>query len=102
MKKEVFLKAMNALKQQSLIDIRTNKGLDMIFKNSCFITLVENTTFQGMIDLLAHLTGDDNEWIEYFIYELEWGKRDGEVKINNKKVPFETIEDLWNVLNEAK
>ena len=102
MKKEIFFNAMNALKQQSLIDIRTSKGLDMIFENSCFITPVENTTFQGMIDLLVYLTGDDDEWIEYFIYELKWGSRDGNVKINNKKVPFKTIEDLWNVLNEAK
>lgn len=63
------------------------------------------TGIDNIIELLAMLTNDRDEWISYWIYELDFGKRadalectDGEGNI----IPLHTIEDLWTVLNQSE
>lgn len=61
-----------------------------------FPSLIDN-----MIGLLATLTNDPDEWIEYWVYTLECGKRAEEYNItdeNNNPIPLSSIEDLWNLL----
>lgn len=60
------------------------------------------TGTDNIIELLAMLTNDKNEWIDYWIYELDFGKRADELKCtdgNGNKIPMNTIEDLWAVLH---
>lgn len=42
----------------------------------------------------------ENNWIEYFIDELNWGEyyREGMVVVNGKTVQLATIEDLYELL----
>jgi len=53
-----------------------------------------------MIKLLQELTNDENDWIDYYIWELEFGDKykDGCVKINNENIPLRKSEDLWNLI----
>lgn len=54
----------------------------------------------GLIEsLLKVAIRDDNDWIMYFICELDWGKKDGKVKINGKKFKLRTLEDLYRLLS---
>lgn len=65
-----------------------------------FPTLVTNT-----IDLLAKITDDKFEWIDYFIFELDFGKLSDDFEIKDKDgndIPLRTIKDLWNILSENK
>ena len=61
------------------------------------------TGADNIIELLAMLTNDKNEWIDYWIYELDFGKKANEYECkdyNGKIIPLNTIEDLWNLLND--
>lgn len=61
-----------------------------------FPSLVDN-----VIKLLSSLTNDTGEWIEYWVYELECGKKAEKYNItdeNDIPIPLSSIEDLWNLL----
>ena len=57
-----------------------------------------------IIDFLKELMEDKNEWIEYFIYELDFGKEycEDSVKINGKAYELKTSAQLYNLLWEEK
>ena len=54
----------------------------------------------SLIDLLALRFDDTNEWINYWMWELDFGKkyRPGMVLVDGKEVHLKTINDLWNIL----
>ena len=54
----------------------------------------------AFINLLKECGNDTNDWIGYFVWELDFGRdyTDGCVMINGKDVPLRTAEDLWNIL----
>ena len=52
------------------------------------------------IKLLKAIFHDEEDWIDYWVYELDYGKdyQDGDVIQNGKNIPLKTIEDLYNFL----
>lgn len=63
-----------------------------------FPTLVQTT-----IDLIGFIMEDKGDWISYWIYELEYGKKyfDGCISYENgENIKLETVEDLYNFLVE--
>ena len=53
------------------------------------------------INLLAELVNDKNEWIEYWFFELEFGKKSSYLTVedgNGNNIPLTTIEDLWKII----
>lgn len=52
------------------------------------------------MNLLKAIFHDELDWIDYWVYELNYGKdyQDGDVIQNGKNVPLKTIEDLYNFL----
>lgn len=65
---------------------------------------VANTSLFPIIKVISDIIGDDNEWIEWYIYEKEWGtNEDMEVTdVNNNVVSSETLEDLWELIQSSK
>lgn len=56
---------------------------------------------ETVIDLLEFIFNDKNQWISYWIFELEFGKRyeDGDVKdADGSNIPLKTVEDLYDLL----
>ena len=52
-------------------------------------------------DLLEFIFNDKNQWINYWIWELEFGKRyeDGKIKDENgEDIPLRSVEDLYDLL----
>lgn len=96
-----FAKAIQELKEIEefqtdvcgLLNKHKKLGAEMIFPD----------TNSALVSLLEHLSNDDDEWIRYYIYELDYGKKyePGTVKIDSKPVKLETIEDLWNLLTNS-
>ena len=41
---------------------------------------------------------DTDEWIEYYIYDCNWGEEDNNLSIDGKVVPFKTYEDLYELI----
>lgn len=58
------------------------------------------TMITSVVELLSKVFEDEGEWIGYWIWELDCGKKykDGDVTFYGQNVPLKTIEDLWNVL----
>ena len=103
MNKEQFIKLMTVIKKryyslESIYDKFNDLFEDVGYK------FISNTSLFPIINVISDIVGDDNKWIEWYIYEKEWGtKEDMEVTdINNNVVPFETLEDLWELIQGSK
>ena len=46
--------------------------------------------------------GDTDEWIEYYIYDCNWGEVDNDIRINGEPVAFKTFEDLYELIVDRK
>lgn len=66
----------------------------------CFHPL--STIIDKFIELLSRVTNDNNNWISYFIFELDFGAKwkSGMVSDSEGDVPLETIDDLYEMLNK--
>lgn len=66
--------------------------------------LFGTTWFEVLVtDILMDTFNDENDWIGYFIYELDWGKsyKRGSIKDEKGKIiKLKTIKDLYNLLTE--
>lgn len=54
-----------------------------------------------VLSLLALLTDDEDDWIEYWVDELDCGEKyhDGSIVDNHDNpIPCKTIKDLWELL----
>lgn len=58
------------------------------------------TQTTSVIQLLGLLTHDDDHWIDYWCYELGFGKfaAPDTVTIDGEHVPLYTTKDLWSLL----
>lgn len=57
------------------------------------------------LDLLKKIMNDTDNWIDYYIYEANWGTTFKEVyDSDGTPIPLETIEDLYNIIvdNDSK
>lgn len=99
MQKEQFIKYMNIL-------IEKYHQLEIIYNTIEKVTgaiperLIETTNIQFAIDMLAEWAGDTDGWIDWFINEKECGAKKELLVRNkdNKVLPSETSEDIWNLI----
>jgi len=53
---------------------------------------------ERLMEILAAEVGDRATWIEWFIFENDWGKREYEVVIDKKEKKIKTFADLYKVI----
>lgn len=100
MKLDQFEKAINTIENI----YKLNDSIDKVFKVEGFCTF----TFEiidSIINILEiHFNDTENKWIDYWIYELDFGKKakDNSVMLNNVNVPIKTVEDLYNILTSEE
>lgn len=102
MKKETFIKSIEAIKLQWDKDKEEAQLLSKVFPENYEANMLydNNIMKEAFIDLLAEQMNDINGVIEYFIYELDFGKK-GEklaIIIDDKKIYLKNSEDLYNFL----
>jgi len=53
------------------------------------------------VDLLQYHFNDENDWISYWLWDMEQGNEyeAGRIMIEGKDIPLKTIEDLYNILD---
>lgn len=91
---KTFIEIMSNLKKQYILDKSNAKFLQKAFNSDNFIGGYDNTILNNsLLKILKVALKDENDWIGYFIYELEWGKKykKGCVIDNNKN---------YNISNE--
>lgn len=66
--------------------------------------IINETSVEPMVDMLAEWVGDTDEWIRWYVFEKEWGNRE-ELEITNKDgsvVPSDSYDDIWNLIQSDK
>lgn len=58
--------------------------------------------FDSSTRYLAMLAGDKYEWIEWFIFECEWGEKKMEAGIGECSMVIATASDLWEIMQKEK
>jgi len=56
------------------------------------------------LDALKEAMNDEYDWIDYFIYELNFGKKakKDSVTEKGKNIPIKTIDNLYNLITKNK
>ena len=103
MTKEQFIKLMAVVKERYCLLESIYDKLDKLF-GEVGDKFINNTSLFPIIKTISEIIGDDENWIEWYVYEKEWGiKEDIEVTdVNNNIVPSETLEDLWKLIQSSK
>ena len=99
--KELFLSTINALEQQYTIDIENVKSIEKVYKGFCDCYDNHRLTNKLLEILQTFFPPKDGDCrIEYFMYELDFGRRwePGKVTINGVDVPLKTSEELYSLL----
>lgn len=81
--------------------------IDEVHKNICLVfgPVVESPImdamwvfFGDMVDIVAEKIGDNGGWLEWFIWEDEWGRKEYDAGYDDDVRPIKTIEDLLWVI----
>lgn len=62
------------------------------------------TLFDSVIELLQKATGDNSEYINFWIYDLDFGHKyvEGCIRCeNSESIQLRTTKDLWNKITEG-
>ncbi len=102
--KEQFISAINAMQEQRRVDNDCGDAFSVILPSDYVSGYDNSRLYEAIIELLITLTGDDpNEsWIEYFIWELEFGEKyvPGSIKYSDgRNIDISTSEKLYNFLS---
>ena len=54
--------------------------------------------FQAYTGVVSALIGDDGEWLYWYLYDNEQGKREMEAEVNGKTRKIKTLKDLLKVI----
>jgi hypothetical protein len=58
---------------------------------------------KAYIEMLKEAVGDDGDWIEYWLWECDRGRRKTggwtHKKLNDKMQPMRTLKDLWQAIH---
>lgn len=103
MNKEKFIKLMTIIKERYYSLESIYDKLNELF-GDVSDRFIDDISLFPIIKIISEIIGDDENWIEWYIYEKEWGtKEDMKVTdINNNVVPSETLEDLWELIQSGK
>ncbi|MGL5913698.1 MAG: hypothetical protein ACRCZB_05985 [Bacteroidales bacterium] len=109
MKKELFVKSVNALQNQIEHDIEFSEILAKAFPECHSPNLLPKNHFlsNAMLEVLQATMKDDHghSWIEYYCYELEFGKNSEKLVATDEqghKIPLSNAEELWQHLEKQK
>lgn len=98
MSRESFCKVMN--NYRSMFNF-TDEMNDLFDKYKMDGNIYPPMCTETVVDLLEFIFNDKNQWISYWIFELDFGKdyEDGYVKDEHGEViPLKTTEDLYDLL----
>jgi hypothetical protein len=95
--KEEFLKYMKSIEVFLQESEDSNKAIKLLCDDSFYVKKGD-LLLDSYIELLKKLTNDENNWIEYFVFECRFGKNENKVTINNKTFRLNSVEKLWGIL----
>jgi len=104
--KKLFVEIIQAIQKQRKKDIANSEKLGELFPSAFTANLLyDNEALESiLIKTLEHIFNDEeNKWIDYFIYELDFGKEyktnsvidknGNEIKLSNPKELYELLKN---------
>lgn len=104
MNKELFIESINNIEKQFEIDKKCHDAFSIILPNDYVSGYDYNLILKQLLKLLKIEFNDINDWIGYFIWELDFGKsfKLGMVKDNGQNCDLSNSEKLYEFLCENK
>lgn len=97
-----FEKHMNRIVQVVEFENKLWELCSETYKNGLDCELTFPTLAEDVVSLLSAATGDKDEWIGYYVFELECGKKykDGTITdADGSFIRLKTVKDLWDLLS---
>ena len=103
MTKEQFIQLMEVIKERYYKIEEIYDKLDDVF-GSVGDLFIDETSMTPIIDVISEIVEDNNKWIEWYVYDKNWGtdERLTVTDNNGNEIPSETLEDLWNLILKDK
>ena len=67
-----------------------------IFESPLYEAMYSGITYA--MNLISEKYGDTSEWLSWYIYENEWGKKKMEAGESGKLKPITNLKDLWELM----
>ena len=102
--KETFIETINNIQKQSKIESDFSLAVNTYFSEDVSNSLPKNYILDSLIKILKEHFKDNhsNSWIEYYLWELDFGKNKSKLTVDNKPFTLRTPEHLYNLLNLKK
>ena len=99
--KETFVKAITNIEKQYRIESNFYLAVNTYFSEDVDNSSPRNYIADSLVEILQqHFKDEHSEsWIEYYLWELDFGKKDSKITIHNKPFALKTPEHLYNLLN---
>lgn len=97
--RELFIETIESIEKQYRHDEKCGKAFQEILKKD-FVSTYDNHHIQDqLVKLLRLAMGDTSyhSWIEYFMWDLDFGSdyKEGDVTISGREFPLRNAADLW-------
>lgn len=99
--KKQFITRMEELKELYKIEDEIRKAFKKLDPDFGYFSLGKPISL--ITNILEDTFHDESQWISYFIYDLDWGKRWTKKSITDNKgksIKMSTLSELYNVLTE--
>ena len=101
--KKLFIQTIGEIEKQKIHDQKCSDAFQVILPHD-YTSGYDNSYAMGqLIWLLKKATNDihKDSWIEYFIWELDFGRlyKKGSIQISGKDFTLKTSSHLWDLLN---
>lgn len=102
--KETFIEAINNIEKQNKIETEFSLAVNAYFSEDVDNSLPRNYIVDSLVKILQQHFKDEhsNSWIEYYLWELNFGKNDSKITVHNKPFILKNPEHLYNLLTLQK
>lgn len=109
MNKKLFVESINAIEKQHKHDEKCAKKLSEVFPHAYETTLHydHHWVSNALLEVLVEAMQDNIGWIKYFLFDLDFGKKNRSKALtakdaNGNNIPLENAGQLWEFLNKEK
>jgi len=73
-----------------------------LLENQTYINLIDSKLINAYINILSIAMNDDSNWIEWFIFDNDFGNKKLKIKYNKKVRKIISIRQLYNLIKNKK
>lgn len=98
--KETFIEAINNIEKQYKTEVEFSKAVNKYFSQDVDNSLPRNYIVDSLVKILQeHFKDEHSEsWIEYYLWELDFGKKESKIKVKDKPFILKTPKNLYDLL----